>query len=170
MTAVTRPLDPNNPSELTALLTLNNVAVPAVNHLDTHELRTLVETAHLAVAVVDPADPDTILGAVITFAPGADYASENYAWFSARSLDFLYVDRIVVAERARSRGLGPILYAAVFDAARAAGLGTVTCEVNTDPPNPGSLAFHTRLGFEQVGTLSTKGGSVSVALLEAPVR
>lgn len=170
MTAVTRPLDAHNPRELEALLALNNAAVPAVNRLSLDELRTLIDTAHLAVAVVDPADPDTVLGAIITFAPGATYASENYAWFSARGRDFLYVDRIVVAERARGRGLGPVLYAAVFDAARAAGLGTVTCEVNTDPPNPGSLAFHTRLGFARVGELSTKGGSVSVALLEAPVR
>ncbi|RLP74261.1 GNAT family N-acetyltransferase [Mycetocola tolaasinivorans] len=170
MAITTRPLDSANPDELTAVLTLNNAAVPAVNALTTPELRVLIETSHLARAVVDSDSPAEILGVIIAFAPGAAYESENYAWFSARGGDFLYVDRIIVAETARGRGLGPVLYAAVFDAARAADLGAVTCEVNTDPPNPGSLAFHTRLGFERVGDLTTKGGTVSVALLEARVR
>jgi predicted GNAT superfamily acetyltransferase len=43
----------------------------------------------------------------------------------------------------------------------------VTCEVNLDPPNPESLAFHARLGFARVGEQETKGGSVTVALLAA---
>jgi predicted GNAT superfamily acetyltransferase len=57
----------------------------------------------------------------------------------------------------------------VVDAARAAGRAEVTCEVNLDPPNPGSEAFHARLGFKQVGVQSTKGGAVTVSLLAAPV-
>ena len=38
--------------------------------------------------------------------PGLDYASENYRWFSARSSDFLYIDRIVLAPRVQGLGLG----------------------------------------------------------------
>jgi predicted GNAT superfamily acetyltransferase len=71
----------------------------------------------------------------------------------------------VVAPHAHGRGLGRLLYDAVVDRARALGLGEVTCEVNLEPPNPGSLAFHRRLGFAQVGEQVTTGGSVRVALL-----
>jgi predicted GNAT superfamily acetyltransferase len=111
----------------------------------------------------------TPLGLVITITPGNDYDSENYRWFEQRGGEFLYVDRIVVAEGMRGRGLGQILYERVFAEAELAGLTEVTCEVNLDPPNPGSLAFHDRLGFVQIGEQVTKGGSVRVALLSAPV-
>jgi uncharacterized protein len=101
--------------------------------------------------------------------PGADYESENYAFFEARGVDHLYVDRIVVAASERGAGLGAVLYEAVFAAAAAEGRREVTCEVNLDPPNPGSLAFHERLGFRSVGTQATKGGTVTVSLLAAAV-
>jgi predicted GNAT superfamily acetyltransferase len=51
----------------------------------------------------------------------------------------------------------------------ASGLREVTCEVNLEPPNPRSLAFHDRLGFVQVGELVTKNDTITVALLASPV-
>lgn len=45
----------------------------------------------------------------------------------------------------------------------------LTCEVNLEPPNPHSLAFHHRLGFTQVGEQVTTRGTVRVALLVRPV-
>jgi predicted GNAT superfamily acetyltransferase len=145
-----------------------------VNDIDAEEMRTLLAQARVAVAAVDPAHPDpahpdAVLGFVLALPPGVDYASENYRWFSERGAAFLYVDRIVVAEGQRSAGLGAVLYAAVFAAARADGAAEVDCEVNVEPPNPGSLAFHARLGFGEVGRQATKGGSVVVALLAADV-
>ncbi len=116
-----------------------------------------------------PAALAPALGFVVTLAPGADYQSENYTWFQSRSHDFLYVDRIVVSEGARDKGVGRLLYTAVFDEARALGAAEVFCEVNLEPPNPGSLRFHYRLGFEEVGQQATKGGEVLVSLLAAPV-
>jgi predicted GNAT superfamily acetyltransferase len=101
--------------------------------------------------------------------PGADYASENYRYFEARDTDSLYIDRIVVGEEQRGSGLGRVLYGAVFERAREDGRTEVTCEVNIEPPNPESLAFHDRMGFKRVGTQSTKGGAIVVALLAAPV-
>ena len=74
----------------------------------------------------------------------------------------------MIAESERGNRLGQALYAAVFAEAERLGLPEVTCEVNLDPPNPGSLAFHERLGFERLGSQATKGGSVTVALLAAP--
>jgi predicted GNAT superfamily acetyltransferase len=156
-------------TDLVPLLTMNNRAIPAVNLLDENELLDLISMAHAAVIVVDDEAPEEPLGLVVTLAAGNDYESENYRWFVERGGDFLYVDRIVVAEGMRGRGLGQILYERVFAEAELAGLAEVTCEVNLDPPNPGSLAFHDRLGFVQLGEQVTKGGSVRVALLSAPV-
>jgi predicted GNAT superfamily acetyltransferase len=164
---VIRPL---SESDVEQLVVLNRAAVPAVNDIDAEEMRTLLAHSRLAVAVVDPAHPDpahpdAVAGFVLALPPGVDYASENYRWFSERGTGFLYVDRIVVAEGRRSAGLGAVLYAAVFAAARADGAVEVDCEVNVEPPNPGSLAFHARLGFREVGRQATKGGAVVVALL-----
>jgi predicted GNAT superfamily acetyltransferase len=38
----------------------------------------------------------------------------------------------------------------------------VTCEVNADPPNPASDAFHAALGFAIAGQALIHGGSKSV--------
>ena len=157
-------------ADLPRLLALNNAAVPAVNELDAPALAALVEHSHLAVAVVDDDNAAAdVLGFAILFVAGAEYASENYRWFSQRSTDFLYVDRIVVADGFRGQGLGQVLYDAIFGAARRDLLAEVLCEVNLEPPNPGSLAFHGRLGFAEVGQLSTKGDTVVVSLLAASV-
>ncbi|MDJ0378202.1 GNAT family N-acetyltransferase [Cryobacterium sp. PH31-L1] len=157
------------PADLPRLLALNNEAVPAVNELDADALTSLALHSHLAFAVVDDDDVATVLGFAILFVAGAEYQSENYRWFSARSTDFLYVDRIVVADGYRGQGLGQVLYDAIFGAARRLELAEVLCEVNLEPRNPGSLAFHDRLGFVEVGQLSTKGDTVVVSLLAASV-
>lgn len=152
--------------DLEALAVLNDAAVPNVNALGLAGLAAHVPRCALALTVDDDAGRPAAL--LLALAPGADYDSENYAWFSAHHAPSLYVDRIVVAEPLRSRGIGAALYAAVFDRAAELGLTTVTCEVNLEPPNPRSLAFHERLGFAQVGTQLTKGGTTEVALLARP--
>lgn len=158
-------LRPYAPADLAALVAINDAAHPAVPVTPAAELAGLIALSRLTLV----ADDGAPAGFVIAIAPGAAYASENFAFFSARSRDFLYVDRIVLAERLRGRGIGPRLYAAVEDAARADGATEVTCEVNVRPANPGSLAFHAREGFVEVGRQETKGGAVEVALLARPV-
>ncbi|ASD21851.1 GNAT family N-acetyltransferase [Cryobacterium sp. LW097] len=151
------------------VLALNSAAVPAVNDLDADALAALIIASHSAIVVVADAEPDTVLGFAILFAAGADYASENYRFFSGRARTFLYVDRIVVTAGHRGRGLGARLYAAVFDTARALPADVVFCEVNLRPANPESLAFHGRLGFTEIGQQATKNDTVVVSLLSAAV-
>ena len=162
-------LRPVLPADAATVLDLNNGAVPAVNAHDDDSLSALLAASSHAVAVVHDTEPDLVLGFAVLFGVGADYASENYRWFSARSDSFLYVDRIVVSDAARNQGLGRLLYSAIFAAAETNEVGEVFCEVNIAPPNPRSLAFHSRLGFVPIGEQSTKGGSVVVSLLSAPV-
>lgn len=161
-----RPIDS---LDLSQILALNNASVPAVNELDEASLEALVATAaHTAVVVTDAA-PHHVLGFVIAFAPNAGYASENYRWFSERSESFLYVDRIVIGVESRNRKLGALLYEFIFAVARDSAAEEVFCEVNTSPPNPRSLAFHSRLGFAEIGQQATKNDTVVVALLSASV-
>lgn len=154
-----------SPTDAPALVALNDSAYPAVPITSTDAMRALLEVADLSAAIERDG---AVVGFVITLGEGADYESENYRFFSARGVDSRYVDRIVIAETERGNGLGAALYRLVFAAARAEGRAEVTCEVNLDPPNPASLAFHERIGFVSVGTQATKGGAVTVTLLAAP--
>ena len=50
------------------------------------------------------------------------------------------------------------MYAELARRAAAQGLRALCCEVNTQPANPASLAFHERLGFRPLDTLATQDG------------
>ena len=151
--------------DLEALVAINDGAYPAVPITPVDEFAELLRMGDF-VLVVDDGSP---AGFLLTMSPGLDYASENYRWFSARSSAFLYIDRIVLAPRVQGLGLGRRLYEAAFEAARDRGASELFAEVNLEPPNPGSLAFHARMGFERIGEQPTKDGAVVVALLAAPV-
>jgi predicted GNAT superfamily acetyltransferase len=162
-------LRPYGDRDLDSLVAVNDAAYPAVPITPAAELAELISMSSVAIVVDDGSPAGFILG----MPPGLAYQSENYLFFSARARElgntFVYVDRIVLAAHLRGQGLGPRLYDAVFAEARRIGAAEVLCEVNLEPPNPGSLAFHTRLGFAEVGRQSTKGGANVVALLAAPV-
>lgn len=154
-------------ADVDQLVVLNGASVPAVSPADAAKASKLLALSSLALAVVDDADPLTLHAFALLMSPGVDYRSENYRWFEQRGSNSLYVDRIVVADGYRDRGIGTQLYRAIFDAAHAQGRAEVTCEVNVVPPNPGSMRFHTRLGFVEVGRQWTKGDTIEVALLAA---
>ena len=100
-------------------------------------------------------------GFVVTFAPGAAYDSENYRWFADRyGTDFYYLDRIVLDERIRRQGLGTFVYDEVERVAQK--YGRLTLEVNLQPRNDVSLAFHERRGFAEVGRLGDETHLVSL--------
>lgn len=164
MTVILRSL---TTADLPRIIELNDAAYPAVPITTRAEMSALLGRAGFSFAAVD--ESGAVVGFVIGMLPGSDYDSENYRFFESRGVDSLYLDRIVVDEAMRGQRIGRLCYAAVFDLARRQGRAEVTCEVNLDPPNPGSLRFHERLGFRQVGQQQTKGGSVTVALLAAKV-
>lgn len=99
---------------------------------------------------------------LVGFDQSAVYESPNFLWHRARFERFLYIDRIAVAATHRRRGLAARLYEDLFSFAARRGDERVVCEVNSDPPNPASTAFHAGLGFTLVGEarLAERGKSV----------
>jgi predicted GNAT superfamily acetyltransferase len=131
---------------LEAILALNAAHEVETSPLDHAALVEMLGTAFHSATEAAGRD-----GFLIAFDQDAPYESPNFLWFKARYGRFVYVDRIIVAAHARGRGLARTFYQGLFDRARAAGHERVVCEVNLDPPNPGSVAFHAALGFEEVG-------------------
>lgn len=158
---------PCTEDDIDALVAINNSGYPAVPMATPEEMLGLLSMCSLALIAQD--EDGMPLGFVMAMDPGLDYPSENYVFFEARFSNHLYIDRIVLTDESRGLGLGSTLYQQVFDRARADGRERVTCEVNLEPPNPGSLRFHRRWGFQDVDTQPTKGGQVVVQLLQAPV-
>lgn len=108
-------------------------------------------------------------GYLLSFTPTAKIEGPNFEWFKARGGAFIYVDRIVVAQAARGQGIARAFYEALFVQAAAAGYDEVTCEVNSDPPNPVSDKFHAAMGFLPVGSASLPNGK-TVTYMARPLR
>ena len=152
-------------SDIDAALELNNLNTPAVGELDRVQLQFLADHSLYSFAI----GADTLHAFCITFAPGAPYTSVNYQWFSQNYSDFVYLDRIVVSENMRNQTLGEKLYLAVEQRMikdRCAPI--LTCEVNLNPPNHGSIRFHNRIGFHEVGQQESKPG-LTVSLLSKQI-
>jgi len=146
-------------SDVSAVLALNNTHAVELSLLDVEKLRRLLGVASLATAIGPPAQPDAFL---LAFDHDTPPQGPNHSWFLARHPRFLYIDRVCVEPRARRRGLARALYAHALAEAARRGVRIVCCEVNTDPPNPGSDAFHASLGFVEAGRtfLADRGKSV----------
>ena len=138
-----------------AIVALNETNVIETSALTIAKLQSMLRAAFYARVAGEPGKVDAFL---IAFDERATYESPNFAWFRAHYPRFVYIDRIVVAERARRRGLGGIFYHDLIAAARDGKHRVVCCEVNVDPPNPGSDAFHDALGFSEIGSATLGNG------------
>ena len=149
------------PDDMDTVWALNQSEVPHVGSVTLDEMRIYLEIAtYFRLAF----DKDGILAFLVGLGPGTDYASLNYRWFNDRYDRFAYIDRVAVAPRARRLGIAAALYRDFADASKPWSR-MLCCEVNLLPPNPGSMAFHERLGFSRAGTLETQGGAKKVAML-----
>jgi predicted GNAT superfamily acetyltransferase len=151
--------DRNNLTAITAadeaaILELNNAHEVELSRLDGARLRHLLAAAYHARMA-----PQGV-AFLIAFAPDADYDGIHFAWFRDRFKDFVYVDRVAVAHDARGRGIARALYTDLFRRAESDGHAMICCEVNVDPPNPASDAFHASLGFHEIGRASMPNGKV----------
>jgi uncharacterized protein len=159
-------ITPATPSDYAAILRLNDDAVPAVNSITECRLACLHrQSAYLGVARIGR----QVAGFLLALPETADYDSLNFDYFRTRYPRFVYVDRVVIAALRRGAGLGVRLYADLVSRIEAE-CELLTCEVNLRPPNPLSLKFHQRLGFEAVDEQDTEGGSKRVCLMAKRLR
>lgn len=148
-------------TDLDTILGLNAGALTETGPLDETGLARLLAEAFRA-SIAPPAD-----GFLIALDQNSRIGEgPNFSWFKARHARFVYVDRIVVAPAARGRGIGQALYRDLFQAARAAGHALICAEVNVDPPNPVSDAFHAGFGFIEVGRAHLPDRNKTVRYLE----
>ena len=152
---------PSTVNELPQILELNKAAVPAVNLLNTQQVRNLFSQAEYFRNLWLDQD---VIGFLIALAPGATYESPNYRWFELHYDRFLYVDRIVIDPSHQGNGVGRMFYDKLKEFAGQK-FPRIACEVNLRPKNESSLRFHRRYGFRQVGVQETEGGKKQVSLL-----
>jgi uncharacterized protein len=153
-------------ADLSRAWEINQANTPAVGDVTPERLAEILGMSSISlVAEVD----DDVVGFCMVLPPDTTYSSMNYRWFVERYADFVYLDRVAIAESHQSRGIGAALYAEVERRAREAGSAkTFTLEVNLRPRNDGSLRFHERLGFLEVGQQETNYG-VLVSMLAKPL-
>lgn len=148
-----------------AALALNAAHEVETAPLDAPALERLLAAAVLARAPLGPDGAARALLIVLDEAAGAD--SPNFRWFAARRPAFLYVDRVIVAPAARGAGLARSLYAEALALAAARGV-PLCAEINADPPNPVSDAFHAALGFAEIGRAPLPSGKTVRYVERAP--
>ena len=136
------------------VLELNARDVDKLAPMDEDRLRWIAARASAPLVVEDD---DGVLGFCLAVPAGTDFDGRYYAWFGERYASFLYLDRIVVADRARRRGVGTMLYDACEERARP--LGRMLCEVNVVPMNATSMAFHGSRGYVEVDRIPVGPGS-----------
>jgi predicted GNAT superfamily acetyltransferase len=147
--------------DLTAIHAANEANLPHVNSLNAEQFAELAnKTTYFKVATLD----GKLAGFLMAMIPKADYASDNYQWFSRHYDDFIYVDRIITLDHARGHGVGSALYQDIENYCHDHAISRVCCEVNIRPANDASIQFHEKREYKQVNTQQTEGGKKSVSL------
>lgn len=158
-------IDDATADDYAGVLALNDGAVPAVNSIPLDKLARLHrQSIYFGVA----RDSVGIAGFLLALDQLADYDSLNFRYFARHYPRFAYIDRVVVRPDLHGTGTGRRLYHGLL-AAVAGSAPLLACEVNLEPPNPGSLRFHERMGFEPVGEQLTEGGRKRVCLMIRPI-
>ncbi|QDH14319.1 GNAT family N-acetyltransferase [Formicincola oecophyllae] len=150
-----------------AILTLNNHHARELSWLDGEGLRALLGLSWWARQIRGQGPGRPLLAFAWAMDQDALYDNPNFRWFKRRWCwrRFIYLDRICVADAAQGRGLGRELYRDLWKAMATAVQNRLVCEVNHQPPNPASDAFHAALGFRPVGRGTLHGGAKTVTYL-----
>ena len=141
---------------------INEQGLPGTGKVSQQEI---VELLHIAELTIGAFEGEQLVGFVLCFLPRTDYASLNYAWFNQRYQEFLYVDRIAVSENHRNQAIGSLLYQQVISYAKQYNY-PIAAEVSLNPPNPGSMRFHHRFNFTEIGVFNQQSKSVTMMMRE----
>ena len=146
--------------DIPAIWNINQQGLPGTGEVTHEEVEALLEFASFSVGIFEH---EELLGFVICMPPGTQYASPNYSWFNDKYDSFVYVDRIAVSKQHRNKNIGTLLYDFVVEIAMNI-KAPVAAEVSLKPPNPGSMRFHSRFLFEEVGVLHHDTKSVTMLM------
>jgi len=150
-------------NQIDSILALNGQHEVETSALTRGELQAMLDCAFYTCVAAGGTD-----GFLISFDQDADYDSRNFLWFKERYDKFVYIDRIIVAKHGRRSGLAKRFYGKLFEKARNCGHKIIGCEINVEPPNPGSMRFHQTWGFEEIEEVrlnNNKSVSYQVACL-----
>ena len=104
-----------------------------------------------------------IVGFLMAMDQNTDYDSINFLWFKEKFNKFYYIDRVIVDESMRGKGIASLLYRELIDIKRDIPL---VAEVSINPSNEGSVIFHDKIGFREVGTLTSGDKKVRMYYLD----
>jgi predicted GNAT superfamily acetyltransferase len=149
-------------TDVQSIWAINEQGLPGTGQVSQQELSDLLNISTLSIGAFRE---EELLGFVICLSPETTYSSLNYAWFNNKYDDFIYVDRIAVLTDCRDEGIGSKLYEEVITYSQENAV-PIAAEVNLNPPNPGSMRFHHRFRFVEVGVLHHKEKSVTMLMRE----
>ena len=135
--------------DIPSIWLINQEGLPGTGEISEKEIADLLTLSELSLGAYEE---NELVGFVLCLPPNTRYGSLNYAWFNKRYEEFLYVDRIAVSENHRNCKIGTKLYKEVISHAEQNNC-PIAAEVSLKPPNPDSLRFHERNGFNEIGVL-----------------
>jgi len=148
---------PPLPADIPAFVALNAGVVDVTSPMDAARCAGLLALAEGTLVAEEAGE---VVGFVLAMYQGAGYQNDNFQWFTDRLNNFVYVDRIVIGAAGRGKGLGTKLYGALAEQAQAKGALVMAAEMDIEPPNETSLAFHKARGFVPLGTRTYESGKV----------
>ena len=153
-------LRPLENKDIPVIWSINQEGLPGTGEVSHDEISSLLGFASYSVGYFLD---EELLGFVICMPPGTEYGSLNYAWFNQHFESFVYVDRVAVSQKHRNKSIGTQLYNHVVEFASQDGV-PIAAEVSLKPPNPGSMRFHSRFAFDEVGVLHHENKSVTMLM------
>ena len=148
-------------SDFDYIISLNQKTIPEVSSTDLKGMSYFLNNASYFKIIMENNYP---VGFCIGLTPDEEYSSENYIWINKRYNSFIYVDRIVIDEKYRNRGIGSYLYTHLAET-YCRKVESITCEVNILPYNKPSMNFHKKYGFEEIGQKDTENGKKRVSYM-----
>ena len=136
------------------ILKLNRNDVEMLSPLDDNILGKMDELSEIFQVIEED---NRVIAFILAFKDGCDYWSDNYGWFLDNYTNFIYIDRIVIDESYRKRGLAQELYENLFNYALKNKYNLVCAEIDIEPEyNYPSIKKKKKMGFRQVGTRISK--------------
>ena len=140
---------------------INQQQVPKVGSVSLQEFINLIKISDISYGFIKKG---ICLGFVICLRENTNYQSINYNFFQKRHNKFFYIDRIAIANKYQSSGIGSILYNKLLSIKVKFNI-PICAEVNIDPPNESSINFHRKHGFSEITECTLKEG-YSVVYME----